>query len=264
MNILLFGDVVGKPGRAALKIAVPLLREKHHADLVIANVENLAHGFGVTPETLLELKECGVDVFTSGNHIWKNHKGVEFLKTNPENVLRPANYDAALPGRGFTTLEFAGTRVCIINLLGSVFMKDEVVASPFHVVDGIITKEGNGAIVIVDFHAEATGEKRAMSWHLDGRASVLVGTHTHVQTSDEQILPQGLGYITDLGMCGATDSSLGMDKMLVLQKNVEQLDVSLEPPIQPHEVVASGVMITVDVLTRRATHIERIDHRMTL
>lgn len=264
MNILLFGDVVGKPGRAALKAAVPALRKQYDADCVIANVENLAHGFGITPETLLELKECGVDVFTTGNHVWKNSKGVAFLKTNPENVLRPANYDPTLPGRGWTILEFNGQRVCIINMLGSVFMKDEVVLSPFKTVDAILTKEAVDAMVIMDFHAEATGEKRSMSWYLDGRASILVGTHTHVQTADDQILPQGLGYITDLGMCGATDSSLGMDKSLVLQKNVGDVDISLEPPENPREVVASGIFVTVDPATRRTTHIERIDRRVTL
>lgn len=264
MNILLFGDVVGKPGRNALKAAVPSLRERHNVDLVIANVENLAHGFGVTPETLLELKNCGVDFFTSGNHIWKNSKGVEFLKTNPENVLRPANYAPSLPGRGWSQIRVGDLSVLCINLLGSVFMKDEVVSSPFHVFDDIIAQHSEPAIVIVDFHAEATGEKRAMSWYIDGRASILVGTHTHVQTSDEQIMPHGLAYITDLGMCGATDSSLGMEKSLVIQKNVGGVDTSLEPPENAHEVVASGVLVTIDDHTRRAVNIERVDHRVTL
>lgn len=260
MNILLFGDVVGRPGRMALQRAVPVLRQQHHIDLVVANVENLAHGFGITPETIQELRDAGVDVFTSGNHIWKNAAGSAMLQHDPADVVRPANYMDPMPGRGWTEVDVRGTRVVVINLLGNVFMPDPV-DSPFQVFDRFWYDHGEDAVVIVDLHAEATGEKRTFGWWVDGRAAVVVGTHTHVQTSDEQILAKGTAYITDLGMSGAVDSSLGMDKELVIQKVAKGMNISLEPPVNPHEVVASGVVVSIDASTRRATHIERVDWR---
>lgn len=263
MNILLFGDVVGKPGRLALKHAVPELRKKHKVDFVIANVENLAHGFGITPETIEELRDMQVDFFTSGNHIWKNSKGVEMLHQLPNDIIRPANALNNQPGRDYALIEVGDTRLFIVNLLGQVFMPDEA-ESPFKYFDSLYAQYGKDVITIVDFHAEATGEKRAFGWYVDGRASIVVGTHTHIQTADEQILPQGTAYITDLGMSGATYSSLGMDKDLVIQKVAYGLDVSLEPPENPAEVVASGILVEVDTVSKKAVRIERIDQRISL
>lgn len=263
MKILFFGDLVGKPGRRALAEAIPALREKHSPDAIFANIENSAHGFGVTPEIIEELQKVGVDYFTSGNHIWKNSKGIRLLEQNPEFLVVPENYVEDLPGRPFTKVHIAGHDVLIINLIGSVFMAGDI-RSPFDAFDKIVAEHGKGAIVIVDFHAEATGEKRAMSWYIDGRASLLVGTHTHIQTSDEQILPKGLGYITDLGMSGATESSLGMDKNLVIQKVAQGMELHLEPPIKPKKVVASGIVVTIDPTSRKAVFIERVDHRISL
>lgn len=264
MNILLFGDVVGKPGRRALIESVPQLRKQHGVDLVIANVENMAHGFGITPSTIEELEQAGVDYFTSGNHIWKNNKGVEYLQMNPENVIRPANVSGELPGSGFVRTTVNGIPVLIINLLGEVFIEmEEPVQSPFDTFEQLYAEHGKDALVILDFHAEATGEKRIMGWHVDGRASVVVGTHTHVQTADEQILPQGTAYITDLGFCGAVDSSLGMRKDLVYQKVVKGVEISLEPPENPSELVASGVLVRVNDSTHKAEKIARIDQKIT-
>lgn len=262
MNILWFGDVIGKPGRRALQQLLPALRAEFHADLVIANAENLAHGFGITPETIRELEDAGVNYFTSGNHIWKNEKGVALLKTQPQHILRPANYPSDRPGRGWTLLHINGVAVCIINLIGQVFMKDkDEIESPFQTFDSIYTQHA-ATVVLVDFHAEATGEKRAFGWYTDGRASAVVGTHTHVQTVDAQIQPGGTAYISDLGMCGAVDSSLGMDKELVRRKVALAQEVHLEPPKDSAEGVVSGVFIEVDEQSRRARRIERIDRRV--
>lgn len=263
MNILFFGDVVGKPGRTALHKLLPELRKKYSADFVIANVENLAHGFGITPETITELRDLGVDFFTSGNHIWKNSKGVGLLQSLPNDIIRPANALTNQPGRDYALVDVGGVKLFIVNFLGQVFMPDQS-ESPFKFFDSLYTQYGNDVITIVDFHAEATGEKRAFAWYVDGRASVVVGTHTHVQTADEEIMPGGTAYISDLGMTGALSSSLGMDKDLVIQKVAHGLDISLEPPENPVGVVASGIVVEIDTQTKKATRIERIDQRITL
>lgn len=263
LNILWFGDVVGRPGRQALQKALPELRTKHAADVVIANVENMAHGFGITPQTIEEMREAGVNLFTSGNHIWKNQKGVELIETEPKDILRPANMQGELPGTGVQFYAVGDTTLCVVNFLGEVFMKDEV-DSPFEVFDAIYKQHGKDSIVLVDLHAEATGEKRALSWYIDGRASALVGTHTHVPTADAHVMPKGLAYVSDLGMTGATHSSLGMDVELVLEKVARKMDVSLEPPSEATEGIASGVVISIDIATKQATHIERIDQVVAL
>lgn len=263
MWIALFGDVVGKPGREAVCRTLPLLREQYDLGLVVANVENIAHGFGITPETIGELQQAGVDIFTSGNHAWKNSKGVELLKSNPSHVLRPANIIGDLPGKGFTYTKIRGQQFLIMNLQGQVFMKEES-SSPFAFFDTIHKQYGEGAITIVDFHAEATGEKRVFGWYADGRANIFVGTHTHVPTADEQILPGGTAYISDLGMCGATDSSLGMNKEFAIERVVHGADISLEPPEHPQEVVASGLLVEVNEQTHLAEKVLRIDQRIAL
>jgi hypothetical protein len=263
MKILFFGDVVGKPGREGLKKIVPELRREHSVDLVLANVENAAHGFGVTPEVIADLQGAEIDLFTSGNHIWKNSKGVDLLLKEPEHLLIPANYPAHLPGRRHRRLEVADTPILVLNLAGQVFM-DEGIESPFTAFDAAYEKYGKDAVVLVDLHAEATGEKRAFGWYTDGRATLVVGTHTHVPTADAQILPRGTGYITDLGMCGATDSSLGMDKELVIKKVANQMEIHLEPPSAAGEAVVSGVLAEIDPTARRVTAISRVDQTVQL
>ncbi len=262
-TVLFFGDVVGKPGRIALQKILPDVRNEFNADLVIANVENLAHGFGITPETIQELRDAGVDLFTSGNHIWDNEKGNQLLAQQPEDIIRPVNCHAALPGRGWLKTEVRGVPVLLINLLGEVFMEEDA-TSPFNAFDELFKQHGDGAITLVDFHAEATGEKRALGWYADGRASLIVGTHTHVQTADEEILPNGTGYISDLGICGATRSSLGMDKNLVVQKVAKHVELNLEPPKQPEGVMLNGIAVRIDCATRRCESVVRIDRRTSL
>lgn len=261
MNILLFGDIVGRPGRSAVIQAIPELQKKYATDLIIANVENSAHGFGVTPKIIEELFDAGVDIFTSGNHVWKNAAGVSFLQANPDRILVPENYTDNRPGTGVFRFSHKNTDVCIINLVGEVFMKEnDIIASPFETFDTLYKKHGADAITIVDFHAEATGEKRAFSWYVNGRAQVVVGTHTHVPTADAQIMDDGTAYITDIGMCGAYPSSLGMDKDLVQRKVALQESVSLAPPQHPEEVIARALFVEIDTQNRVARRVERIDH----
>jgi hypothetical protein len=263
MKILFFGDVVGRPGRTALTRLLPDLKTEYGADLVLANVENMAHGFGITPETIAEVKSAGVDVCTSGNHAWKNLKGVQLLREEPTDMIVPQNV-RGMPGLGITRWDANGISVLIVNLLGQAFMNvDHEISSPFGAIDGILEEE-KADVVIVDFHAEATGEKRCMSWHLDGRASLLVGTHTHIQTSDNAVLPEGLGYITDLGMTGAVESSLGMDKNMALRKVAQQQETHLEPPTDFQHVQLQGILADIDPQTGKALSIERIDRKMAV
>lgn len=263
MNILYFGDIVGEPGRIALERLLPDMKKKYSADIVLANVENSAHGFGITPQTMEEIYNAGVDFATSGNHAWKNTKGVELLRDEPETIAVPCNV-IGMPGRKFLFTTVNGVRVLIINVLGQAFMHTEYgIESPYQSVNTIL-QEQSADVIIVDFHAEATGEKRAMSFYLDGRASLLVGTHTHVQTADEKIENKGLGYISDLGYCGATDSSLGMDARLVVKKVAYEEEIHLEPPQQYDTVHIQGIFARIDDATFRTTFIERIDQRFRI
>jgi len=210
MRILMIGDVIGRPGRRAVRALVPKLRQQNGIDLVVANGENAAGGIGLTPETARELLESGVDVITSGNHIWRN-KAIFRDINGDQKLLRPANYPRGTPGRGWTVLEKHGVKVGVLNLLGRVFM--EPLDCPFRTAQKeipIIQKQTK--IIIVDFHGEATSEKVAMGWHLNGMVSAVIGTHTHVQTADERVLDGGTAYITDAGMTGPFDSIIGMKK----------------------------------------------------
>ena len=260
ITILYFGDVVGKPGRQALQRMLPALRAEYTPDLVLANVENLAHGFGITKETINDLRTAGVDMFTSGNHVWDNSKGVELLTTIPNDILRPENYKPEMPGRGWVRTTVAGVPLLLINLMGEVFMNPGV-TSPFEAFDRITRENSKGAITLVDFHAEATGEKRALVWYADGRASLIVGTHTHVQTADEEIMPNGTGYISDLGNCGATRSSIGMDKNLVVEKVAKRVELNLEPPQHPEGFMVNGILARINSTTKHCEEITRIDRR---
>ncbi|MEW6335280.1 MAG: TIGR00282 family metallophosphoesterase, partial [Thermodesulfobacteriota bacterium] len=209
MKILFIGDIVGKPGRRAVRELLPGIVEDHRIDLVIANCENAAAGFGVTGEVIEELQDCRIDVLTSGNHIWDKKEILEIIE-GCDRLLRPANYPAGAPGRGCLVMTApGGLRVGVINLAGRVFMHP--LDCPFRTADREIgTLKSRADVIIVDMHAEATSEKIAMGWYLDGRVGAVVGTHTHVQTADERILPGGTGYITDAGMTGPFDSVIGI------------------------------------------------------
>jgi hypothetical protein len=256
MRILFIGDVFGRPGRDLVRRAMRPLRAHYDLDLVVANAENAAAGSGVTRETGDALLDAGVDVMTSGNHIWDKKEALTYIGAEPR-LLRPLNMAAGAPGRGvFVTRAAGGRPVGVINAMGRVFMPP--VDNPFAAVDAALVQlQHECRIILVDVHAEATAEKVAMGWFLDGRVSAVVGTHTHVQTADARVLPGGTAYITDVGMTGPHDSVIGMERETVLPRFVTGLPVRMEPASANPRL--QGVVITVDDATGRATGIERLD-----
>ena len=254
-RVLFVADVVGHPGRDAIKAILPSLRNEVGADLVIVNGENAAGGFGLTAKIAAELKAAGADVITTGNHVFAQR---EFVPELPglQRVLRPANYPPAAPGQGFCVVEAAGRQVLVMNLMGRIFTADNL-DDPFRAADAILAAHPEPKIVFCDMHAEATSEKTAMGWHLDGRASAVVGTHTHIPTADARVLPGGTAYVTDVGMVGPRDGCIGMDKEIVLQR--------FRTAVPNRFVVASGtvtfnsVLVTISGSTGRATSIQRVD-----
>ncbi len=221
MRILFIGDIVGRSGRRVLKETLQKIKNEEKIDLVIANVENLSGGFGVTLDKFEEILNYGVDIATSGNHIWDNKEYKKVFEKYPDKILRPLNYPDGTPGRGSVLFDVNGNRVLIINIQGRTFM--EPIDCPFRKIDEELRKFDDIIIKIVDFHAEATSEKRAMLYHLSGRVSALIGTHTHVQTADEEILPSGTSYITDVGMTGSFDSVIGIEKQNALYHFITRL-----------------------------------------
>ncbi len=252
MRILMVGDVIGKPGRRAVKSLLPSLRREHGIDLVIANGENTAGGFGLTLDTAYELLDNGVDVLTSGNHIWDQKEILPYLEEGLP-LVRPANYPGA-PGRG--SLIYGS--VLVINLQGRVFMP--ALDCPFRTADRLLEESaasGGPPVVIVDFHAEATSEKQALGWYLDGRASAVLGTHTHVGTVDGRILPKGTAYISDVGMTGPVDSVIGSDYGAVLDRFLTGLPQRL--PVANGPLVMNSVIVEIDRESGQALAIERLD-----
>ena len=255
MKILFVGDVVGRTGRNALSIRLGRLVDRHEVDLVVVNGENAAAGFGLTLDIVREFFDLGVDVITSGNHIWDKKEIFEHLDREPR-LLRPANYPPGLPGRGSGVYETnAGIPVGIVNLEGRVFMNN--LECPFRCADALIDDlRRQTPIILVDFHAEATSEKVAMGHYLDGRVSAVVGTHTHVQTADEQILSGGTAYLTDAGMTGSLDAVIGIRKELAIERFLTQLPVRFE--VAKKDPVLCGVLFTIDEDTGRAQAVQRI------
>ncbi|HEY7745914.1 MAG TPA: TIGR00282 family metallophosphoesterase [Desulfuromonadales bacterium] len=255
MKILFIGDIVGRAGRLALVSRLDRLIDLHNVDLVVANGENAAAGFGLTPDIARELFDLGVNVITSGNHIWDKKEIYPWLDSRP-NLLRPANYPEGAPGHGvgvFSTS--AGIKVGVLNLEGRVFMN--ALECPFRTADALVEDlRRHTSIILVDFHAEATSEKVALGHYLDGRVSAVVGTHTHVQTADERVLPGGTAYLTDAGMTGSRDAVIGIRKELALERFLTQLPVRFE--VAKKDAVLCGVLFTVDEATGRATGVERI------
>lgn len=259
MKLLFIGDIVGRPGRFALSTLLDKLVDRHSIDMVIANGENAAAGFGLTPDIARELFGYGVDVLTSGNHIWDKREIYGLLERN-EPILRPGNYPAGLPGRGcgvFTTP--GGSKVGILNLEGRVFMNN--LECPFRTADALIEElKQETAVIFVDFHAEATSEKVALGHYLDGKVSAVVGTHTHVQTADETILPGGTAYLTDAGMTGSHDAVIGIRKELAIERFLTQLPVRFE--VAKKDPILCGVVLTVDEKSGRARAIERVREKV--
>jgi metallophosphoesterase (TIGR00282 family) len=250
MKILLIGDIVGKPGRRAVRELLPDIVEEHRIDFVIANCENAASGFGVTGEVVEELLSTQIDVLTSGNHIWDKREVMGFIQ-DCEALLRPANYPEGVPGRGSVVLPTrGGIHVGVINLAGRIFMHP--LDCPFRTADREIEKmKRKASVIIVDMHAEATSEKVAMGWYLDGRVTAVLGTHTHVQTADDRILPAGTAYTTDVGMTGPFDSIIGIKKDAVLQRFLFQTPNKFD--VAKSDVRLQGVMVEVDTEGRAAS-----------
>ena len=255
MRILFIGDIVGRPGRELIRKGVRALAEKHEADLVIANAENSAAGFGITKDIGDTILEQGVDVMTSGNHIWDKREVLEYIVTEPR-LLRPANYPAGVPGRGsYVARTGDGREVGVINVMGRVFMTP--IDDPFAVVlREIEAIRHRTRVIIVDFHAEATSEKVAMGWHLDGKVTAVIGTHTHVQTADEQILPGGTAYLTDVGMTGPHDGVIGVEKRPVIDKFLRGMPVRMETATGNPRL--NGILIAADEATGKAVSIQRL------
>jgi 2',3'-cyclic-nucleotide 2'-phosphodiesterase len=254
-RLLFIGDIVGKPGRELLRRGLSALVAHHRIDLVVANGENAAAGFGITPDLADDLLAYGVHVLSGGNHSWDKKEILPYIPDQPR-LLRPANFPAGTPGRGRIVVEAAnGVRVAVINVMGRVFMT--ALDDPFRVVlDEIAAVRDDAALILVDFHAEATSEKVAMGWHLDGRATAVVGTHTHVQTADSRLLLQGTAYITDVGMTGPHDSVIGVDRRAVLTRFLTGLPQRFETSTENPRLHA--VIITADETTGRAEAIDRL------
>jgi hypothetical protein len=256
MKLLFIGDIFGKPGREIARRAIPALVASRVIDLVVANVENTAAGFGVTGDLADTILEIGVDVMTSGNHVWDKKEILDYFPRQPR-LLRPANFPAGVPGRGsYLARTRTGEPVGILNLMGRVFMTplDDPFATALREIESLRAKT---KVVLVDFHAEATSEKMAMGWHLDGRATAVIGTHTHVQTADERILPKGTAYITDAGMTGPHDSIIGVTIEAALGRFLTAMPAKFEAASGGARL--NAVVVTADPATGRATAIERLN-----
>jgi 2',3'-cyclic-nucleotide 2'-phosphodiesterase len=256
MKLLFIGDICGRPGRELVRRGLAGLVAHHGADFVIANVENAAAGFGVTPDIAEDIAGYGVAVMTTGNHVWDKKEIYPYFAQQPR-LIRPANFPAGVPGKGSVVVRASdGTSIGVINLMGRVFMPS--VDDPFAVVlREIDAVKREASIVFVDFHAEATSEKVAMGWHLDGRVTAVVGTHTHVQTADERVLPRGTAYITDVGFTGPHDSVIGVEREPALARFLTGLPQRFETATENPRL--NGVLVTCDPATGRASRIERVN-----
>jgi len=253
-KILFVADVVGHPGREAVKALLPGLKKELRPNLTILNGENAAGGFGLTGKIAAELKGAGADVITSGNHVFAQKEFVGELP-NLERVLRPANYPPQAPGQGSCMVEAGGHQVLVMNLMGRIFL--DSLDDPFRAADAILAAHPETRIVFCDMHAEATSEKTAMGWYLNGRASAVVGTHTHIPTADARILPGGTAYVTDVGMVGPRDGCIGMDKDVVVQRFLTGVPNRFVVASGP--VTFNSVLVTINPSTGRATTIQRVD-----
>jgi metallophosphoesterase (TIGR00282 family) len=254
LRIAFLGDVVGRGGRLAATKVVAVIKEKHNIDLTIANLENAAGGFGINTNALAELERAGIDFFTSGNHIWDKKEGIGLLDER-KTIVRPANYPGNPPGRGFRVFECKGVSIAVLNIQGRVFMPP--IDCPFRSIDSCLERIGPGVPVkLVDIHAEATSEKIAMGWYLDGRVSLVLGTHTHVRTGDVRVLPKGTGYVTDVGVTGSHDSVLGVTKEIVIKRFLEMRPVRFE--IATKDLRCDYVVADIDDSTGKTRTIEHL------
>ncbi len=256
MRVLAIGDVIGRPGRLALARLVPRLRDEYAVDVVVANGENIAGGIGITPGALEDLRATGVDVVTSGNHVWRHKDVIPYLEDPYYPVVRPLNYPPAVPGKG----SYLYSGLLVVNLIGRVFMSSY--DCPFRAVDALLDQPPAGTkAVLVDFHAEATSEKIAMGRYLDGRVAAVVGTHTHVGTIDARVLPRGTAYVTDIGMAGPVESVIGDTPGSVIRRFLTMIPERLEVAKGP--VAVDAVLITIDDVSGLATDITRLSEVMS-
>jgi metallophosphoesterase (TIGR00282 family) len=255
MKVLFIGDIVGEAGRKAIRRGIPNITERLKIDFVIANVENAAGGFGITQDVGEEILSLGVDVLTSGNHIWDKKEAVSYI-AEEQRLLRPANYPEDVPGQGSVVIDtHRGDRIAVLNISGRVFMNQT--DNPFRISKREILKlKKHTNIIIVDFHAEATSEKSAFGWFLDGEVSAVIGTHTHVQTADETILPKGTAFITDVGMTGPINSVIGIKKDIILRKFLTYMPARFETA--KGKSLLSAVVIDIDTKSGNARNIERL------
>lgn len=257
LNILFIGDIIGKTGRKVIKNLLPSLIKEKKICFVIANGENAAGGFGITKEKFVELISAGINVITTGNHIWDKKEAIELLK-NENNILRPANYPENNPGLGFNVYNIPNTnyKIGVINLIGRIFMTPA--ECPFLTTQKIIEKiSKQTSIIIVDIHAEATSEKQSLGFYLDGKVSAVIGTHTHVQTADEKILPAGTGFITDVGMTGPFDSVIGVEKETIIRRFLTMMPEKFE--VAKNDLKLNAVLLSIDETTGKTIAIERIN-----
>lgn len=259
LKILFFGDIFGKMGRKGIIKEIDKIKKQYQPDLIIANAENLAHGHGVTESSLKEMTDAGIDIFTSGNHVWDKRDAFAILNKKDSPIIRPANYPEGTAGKGEIVFKIGLKSILVVNLIGRVFFKESF-DCPFKTIDKILEKYKQESLqaIIVDIHAEATSEKKAMGFYLDGRVSAVLGTHTHVMTADEQTLEKGTAYITDIGMTGSKDSVIGLDKTTIIKNFITQINESAEV----HETgtcLINGVYLEIDPKTSQAIKIERIN-----
>lgn len=255
LSVLVLGDVIGQPGCRALFFKLPGLIKKYKTDMVIVNGENASDGFGILPEEAEKFFSRGVDVITSGNHIWQKREIYPLLEKENTRIIRPANYPPGTPGRGEVTINVKGCIVTVVNLLGRVRMGLPV-DCPFRKSQEILKKVKKSNIKIIDFHAEDTMEKEALACYLDGKVSAVIGTHTHIQTADERILEGGTAYITDIGMTGPIDSVIGTKPDISIRRSLTQLPLKME--VAESEAMINGVLIKIDIDSEKALSIERI------
>ncbi|MBS1984837.1 MAG: TIGR00282 family metallophosphoesterase [Bdellovibrionales bacterium] len=255
MKFLFIGDIVGEAGRKVITRFLPALRAKHNIDIVIANNENMAGGFGITADTFQEMSQAGVDIMTGGNHTFDKKEGVQVLEEE-SYVLRPANYPEGTPGKGSCLYTNSrGQKIGVINVMGRVFM--DPLECPFREVDKLIAPlREKTKVILVDVHAEASSEKVAMGWHCDGRATLVVGTHTHVQTADERILPGGTAYLTDAGMTGPYDSVIGIKKEIIIDRFITRRGKKFE--VANGDPWLCGILVEADEATGHAISVQRI------
>ena len=257
IKIIFLGDISGYLGRQGVKTIVPLWQKKYQPDLFIANIENLAHNKGVTPKTLKEIYDTGVRLYSGGNHIWKKYDLGQLAEESDYQIACPANDSRAPKKYRYQVVEVKGVKVALINLNGRTFMNEEGLENPFFKIEEILQEIPEQSIVILDIHAEATSEKRAMGFYLDGRVSAVLGTHTHVPTADAQILEKGTAYLTDIGMIGAYDSILGIKKEIIIEKFLTEEKIIHDLP-KSGQIEINAVLLEIDKETKKATKIKNL------